>query len=131
MIYLLSTRMCSQGLLYNMVSIDCQEVTLTSGIFHPDLSKEIQSVIDVALHTKFREDKVISKFYTQAHNLLLFTSSASEFLFHLLMLKHPKLSPMCLAFIDIPKYSTTSCLLSTSRVSKTSSRTIYKQSVIY
>ena len=78
-----------------------------SGILHQDLVPETQEVIDTALGTTFREEGVISNSFEIAHNLLLTTSSGSDFLFYLLMIKHPRLALISLATIDISKYSET------------------------
>ena len=95
----------SQALQYNIILVLFSSITVTCGVIHHDLALDTQEAIDTVLGNKFREEGMLSKEFETAHNLLLTTNSESEFLFHLLMMKHPKLALVLLATINIPKHS--------------------------
>ena len=57
------------------------------------------------LNTKFSEEGVVDTKVSIAPNLLLLTETGSEFVYHLLMLKQPKLASTSLTTIDIPTYT--------------------------
>ena len=100
----------TQGTQYNIVLMAVNKITPDSGIFHPDLQDVTKVLIDTALDTKFLEDDVLSKDFSEAKNLLLMMTFGSEFIFQLLLIKHSKLTSVSLATINIPKYSTSKCL---------------------
>ena len=89
-----------------------------SGVLHPDLPIDTVRVIDTTLGTKLRIDGVIDKEFTEAVYILSATNSASEYLYHLLIINHPKLSPISLAIIGIPNYSTSKCLYKSAKALK-------------
>ena len=93
-----------QGLMKNIIILQCKPVIPDSGIYHPDLTDNIKAVCNTALATKFREDGVIVKTFSVSHNLLLTTDSGSDFIFQLLTMKQPNLVTVLLVTIDIPKY---------------------------
>ena len=75
----------SQGISHNVILVPCKDVARTSGILHTGLYESLNTVIDTALITKFRETGVVDKGFTQVHNLLNTTDSVSVFLYHLLV----------------------------------------------
>ena len=100
----------AQGMQCNIVLLALDAITPEGGIFHPDLPLDTRAAIDTALGTKFLDTEVVTNEYSEARDLLITTTSGSEFLFQLLMIKHPKLASVSLATVDIPSYSTTKCL---------------------
>ena len=92
--------------MHNVILVPCKDITPTSGILHVDLLEETKMIIDTTLNTKFLEDGTVSITFTKAHNILRATTSGSPFVYHLLMMKNPKLSSVCLASVDILVYST-------------------------
>ena len=98
--------MQAQSIQCNIALLSLEGITANSGISYPDLQIDTQSAIDTALGTKFLDDEVVTKEYSEARDLILTTTSGSEFLFQLLMIKHPKLASVSLATIDILSYST-------------------------
>ena len=95
---------------HKIILVPYKKITTTSGILHHNLLVKIKAVIDTKLSTKFRKDGVVATLFTKAHDLLSTTESGSEFLYHLLRTKHTKLASVYLVSVDIPIYSTTSCL---------------------
>ena len=59
---------------------------------------------------KILDSEVVTNDYSKARDLLLTTTSGSEFLFQHLIIKHPNLASVSLANIYIPIYSTTKYL---------------------
>ena len=94
---------------YNIVRIPCSDIKTDEKVLQPDLSPETVIVINTSTWAKFREMKVIPKHFKIAHNLILASKSGVDFLYHLLMIKHPRLSTIHLSTIDIALYSNKSC----------------------